>query len=150
MAPQLTRRDFIKLSFTASGALLAACYLDACAPLKPTSVPAATATATAEPPYQPNLYIRIDPSGVITLLIHRSEMGQGVRTALSMILAEELEADWAHIRFEQMDAVHDLNQITSGSGSVTINYDFLREAGAAVRGILVEAAARIWNVRPED
>src|SRR6266496_4265423 len=152
MSPQLTRRDFLKVSFTAGGALLIASYLEACAPAEPTVVPISTPTTTPIPesPFQPNLFIRIDPDGIVTLNIHRSEMGQGVRTSLAMILAEELEADWSTIRVEQMDAVKDLNQITSGSGSSAINYTPLREAGATARALLVNAAAQTWGVAPEE
>jgi isoquinoline 1-oxidoreductase subunit beta len=77
-------------------------------------------------------------------------MGQGVRTSLAMILAEELEADWTKIRVRQMDASKGVNQITSGSGSILINYNPLRQAGAAARGILVRAAAEFWGIDPED
>src|SRR5690349_15249164 len=156
MAAQFTRRDFLKVSFTAVGALLIGSILDACAPPAPTetAVPRLLTTDTATPvpetPFQPNLYLRIDPDGTVTLNIHRSEMGQGVRTALAMILAEELDADWSNMRVEQMDAVSELNQITSGSGSIAINYTPLREAGATGRAILVNAAAQTWGVSPEE
>ena len=96
MSPLLTRRDFLKVSFTAGGALLIGAYLDACAPTttEPTVVPTLavipTRTPIPEPAFQPNVYIRIEKNGLVTLTIHRSEMGQGVRTSLAMILAEEL------------------------------------------------------------
>src|SRR6185369_1235885 len=128
----ITRRDFLKVSFTAGGALVvASCAPEMVPPPSPTAAPTSTLspTATAEPSFQPNVYIHITPDGEITLTIHRSEMGQGVRTSLAMILAEELDADWSRIRVEQMDAQSQLNQITSGSGSVMINYDPLRQAG---------------------
>src|SRR5262249_28410071 len=105
MSSLLTRREFLKVSFTAGGSLLLAACLDACSPPSPTAAPAPTATAAMptttpvpELPFQPNLYIRVDPDGIVTLSIHRSEMGQGVHTALAMILAEELEADWSKVR----------------------------------------------------
>lgn len=156
---RLTRRDFLKASFTSGGALLIGAFLDACSPTVqqtevPTSTIAATATSTSEPaqPFQPNLFIRIDPDGTINLIIHRSEMGQGVRTSLAMILAEELEADWSTLRIEQMDArsENEVNQITSGSGSIRINYDNLREAGAKARQILIAAAAQKWGVTLQE
>ncbi|MEP6896758.1 MAG: molybdopterin cofactor-binding domain-containing protein, partial [Chloroflexota bacterium] len=155
---KITRRDFLKISFTAGGALLVGSFLDACASPAPTPTstqiptlaPTSTFTPIPEPVFQPNVYIRIEKNGLITLSIHRSEMGQGVRTSLAMILAEELEADWNNIRVEQMDAVGSLNQITSGSGSITDNYAPLREAGAAARAILVNAAAQTWNVSPDE
>ena len=156
MNKNFTRRDFLKVTFTASGALLIGAYLDACAPTtsEPTVIPTLAATPSStpapEPIFQSNVHIRIEKNGLITLTIHRSEMGQGVRTSLAMILAEELEADWANIHVEQMDAQGELNQITSGSGSITINYVPLRDAGAMARAILVNAAAQTWNVSPDE
>ena len=153
---QITRRDFLKASFTAGGALLIGTFLDACAPPGPTEIPKPAATVTQTPllqqPFQPNLFIRIDPDGTITMIIHRSEMGQGVRTSLAMIVAEELEADWSTVRIEQMNArsQSEVNQITSGSGSILINYAPLREAGAMARQILVAAAAQTWGISPEE
>lgn len=156
-----TRRDFLKASFTTGGALLIGAFLDACAPtVQETEVPSPTSTADptqtpipeSKQPFQPNLSIRIDPDGTIHLIIHRSEMGQGVRTSLAMILAEELEADWSTVRVEQLKArsQSEVNQITSGSGSIRINYDGLRAAGARAREILVAAAAQTWGVAPEE
>ena len=152
MTSSFTRRDFLKVTFVAGGSLL----LASCVPALPTEIltPIQTATATSTPlpevPFQPNLFIRIDPDGMVTLTIHRSEMGQGVRTALAMLLAEELEADWKTIRVQQMDASQGVNQITSGSGSILINYHPLRQAGATARGILVNAAAQFWSIPPEE
>jgi isoquinoline 1-oxidoreductase beta subunit len=155
---QITRRDFLKVSFTTGGALLIGTFLDACAPVSPTEAPAPTPNATQTPtplppePFQPNLFIRINPDGTTTMIIHRSEMGQGVRTSLAMILADELEADWSTVRIEQMDARREseVNQITSGSGSILISYDLLREAAAHAREILIAAAAQSWGVAPEE
>jgi len=151
----ISRRDFLKVSFTAGGALLIGAYLEACAPPEATEPPVLTPTPTDTPtpdesPFQPNLFIKIDPQGNITLTIHRSEMGQGVRTSLAMILSEELEADWSSIHVEQMDAVKELNQITSGSGSIAINYKPLREAGAMAREMLIAAAAQTWGMKPSE
>jgi CO/xanthine dehydrogenase Mo-binding subunit len=142
----ITRRSFLKLSFTALGALLVGTYLDGCTTLEPAATATPAASSTPQPPFNPNLFIRIDQDGTVNLIIHRSEMGQGVRTALAMILAEELEADWKSVHVEQADAVDTLNQVTSGSGSVSINYGPLREAGAAARDILISAAAKTWGV----
>jgi isoquinoline 1-oxidoreductase beta subunit len=181
---QLTRRTFLKVSFTAGGGLLVGSYLAGCAtepaapepaavtlptavPALPTAAPAPPTAAPAPPtaaptplptptpvpdqPFQPNLFVRIDPDGAVTLTVHRSEMGQGVRTALAMVLAEELEADWASVRVEQSPANSEIgSQITSGSGSVTDFYASLRGAGATARQILVAAAAQTWGVPPEE
>src|ERR1043166_8109008 len=122
---KLSRRDLLKVSFTAGGALL----ISACTPEllpaptgTPVPSPIPTSTSTPEPVFESDLFIRIEQNGKISLRIHRSEMGQGVRTSLAMILAEELEADWKDVHVEQMHAVASLNQVTSGSGSVTISY----------------------------
>jgi isoquinoline 1-oxidoreductase beta subunit len=166
----LTRRDFLKVSFTTGGALLIGSYLAACAPNTPapdptraalptqmptplpSAIPAPTASPIPEPPFQPNLFIRIDQDGTVTLTVHRSEMGQGVRTALAMILAEELEADWASVRVEQSPANTRIgnDQITGGSGSIADTYTPLRTAGARARAILIAAAAQTWGVTPQE
>lgn len=164
MTTQWTRRSFLKVSITAGGGLLIGSYVTGCAtdtptpeptivPPRTTPVPTAAPTATPvpEPPFQPNLFIRIDPDGQVTLTIHRSEMGQGVRTALAMILAEELEADWQTLRIEQALANNKLpSQITGGSGSIADNYADLRNAGATARELLIAAAAQTWNVNAAD
>lgn len=180
MSPRtkITRRDFLRVSFTASGALIIA----ACAPAAPTPAPAPTIaalatqpptlaptlaptatalptdtpapTATSEPatPFQPDLLIRIDPDGKITLTVYRSEMGQGVRTSLAMLLADELDADWKMVHVEQSPANTKIgnNQITSGSGSIADTFSPLRSAGARARAILVAAAAQTWGVKPTE
>lgn len=106
-----------------------------------------TTDASSESLFAPNLFVRIDPDGTVTLTIHRSEMGQGVRTSLAMILADELEADWTSIQIEQAPADPALgSQTTSGSGSVTDTYSTLRNAGATARTMLVAAAAGRWGV----
>ncbi len=142
----INRRSFLKVSFTSLGALLISTYMEGCARLESAATATPAATSTPQPAFKPNLFIRIDQDGIVNLIIHRSEMGQGVRTALAMILAEELDADWKNVHVEQSDAVDSLNQVTSGSGSVAINYGPLREAGAAARDILIAAAAKTWGV----
>lgn len=155
----LTRRTFLKVSFTAGGGLLIGSYLEGCtmpqpspttAPTQaPTPVP--TSTVVPEPPFEPNLFVRIDADGSVTLTIHRSEMGQGVRTALAMILAEELEADWARVRVEQAPANDQMgSQLTGGSLSIAEHYSPLRQAGAKARAILVAAAAQTWGVTSQE
>lgn len=151
----VTRRDFLKISFTASGALLiSACATQTPTPLPtktalPTIVPTTPPTATPipEPPFVPNLFVRIDTNGIITLTVDRSEMGQGVRTALTMILADELEADWANVRVEQAPAN---NELTAGSQTIAVSYTPLREAGARARQMLIAAAAQTWGVSPQE
>jgi isoquinoline 1-oxidoreductase subunit beta len=110
-----------------------------------------TATTAGDPAFAPNLFVSIDPSGTVTIVAHRSEMGQGVRTGLPMILADELEADWERVVVEQ--AVGDEkygSQYTDGSRSVVHNYQRMREFGAAARQMLEQAAAQQWGVDPQE
>ncbi len=97
-------------------------------------------------------WIRIDQTGGVTLLSGRSEMGQGISSALPMVLAEELGVDWKAVRVEQAptDAALFGTQGTGGSGSVAGSWMPLRKAGAAAREMLVTAAAQRWNVGPSD
>src|SRR5207248_764132 len=110
-------------------------------------------TAAAEP-FAPSAWIRIDASGIVTVMIHKAEMGQGVSTSLPTLVAEELEADWSKVRFENapadpayIDPGFGL-QITGGSTSVGNSWKLLRTAGAAAREMLVSAAATKWGVDP--
>src|SRR5215471_7642875 len=96
--------------------------------------------------FAPNNWIRIDGDGVVTLTIGKCEMGQGVRTSLAMILAEELEADWTKIKLMQAKPSADSDLGTGGSDSIASSWKPLREAGAAAREMLVAAAAAHWNV----
>jgi isoquinoline 1-oxidoreductase beta subunit len=97
--------------------------------------------------FSPNAYLRISPDNKVTIVVARSEMGQGVRTALPMILAEELEADWNQIEIEQAGASTLYgDQTTGGSASVRTTWDPMRKAGAAAREMLISAAALTWGV----
>ena len=97
--------------------------------------------------FSPNAYLKITPDNTVTVVVPRSEMGQGVRTALPMILAEELEADWKQIQIEQAGASRLFgDQTTGGSASVRTTWDPLRKAGAAAREMLITAAALEWGV----
>jgi isoquinoline 1-oxidoreductase beta subunit len=97
--------------------------------------------------FAPNQWLRIGADGRVTAVIARSEMGQGVRTALAMILAEELDADWKTLAIEQASPGPDYGHMsTGGSGSVEGGWKGLRAAGAAAREMLVAAAAKRWGV----
>jgi isoquinoline 1-oxidoreductase beta subunit len=97
--------------------------------------------------FTPNAFLQIDPNGTVTITVPRPEMGQGVRTALPMLVAEELEADWERIRIEQADLDERYGpQYAGGSNSVRRSWQLLREAGAAARELLVQAAAARWQV----
>ncbi|MEO8440406.1 MAG: molybdopterin cofactor-binding domain-containing protein [Spartobacteria bacterium] len=101
--------------------------------------------------FQPNGWIRIDAQGGVTLTLGKSEMGQGVRTALPMILADELGADWLRVTVVQAMPGPDFKRLgTGGSGSVQGSWKPLREAGAAAREMLIRAAASRWQVDPSS
>lgn len=98
-----------------------------------------------------NLWVRIDHDGLVHLTIHKSEMGQGVLTALSMMIAEELGASWEMVRVHQADGDFRFpSQNTSGSESVSGSWIPLRTAGATARHMLATAAAGRWGVPPEE
>jgi isoquinoline 1-oxidoreductase beta subunit len=97
--------------------------------------------------FKPNGWVRIDPDGTVTLTIGKSEMGQGVRTSLAMILAEELEADWSRIKLVQASPGPEFKRLgTGGSFSLGGSWKTLRQAGAAAREMLIDAAAIRWKV----
>jgi isoquinoline 1-oxidoreductase beta subunit len=96
----------------------------------------------------PLVFLAIDPDGTVHVTVHRSEMGQGIRTSLAMVVADELEADWAHVRVNQApgDEKRYGNQDTDGSQSIRHYFDPMRRVGAAARTMLETAAAARWGV----
>src|ERR1700732_91429 len=110
-------------------------------------MPAGSADASARATFEPNVYLSIDQTGLVTIVAHRSEMGTGIRTGLPMVLADELEADWTRVTVVQAqgDAKYG-DQNTDGSRSMRQFYQPMREAGATARQMLEAAAARTWRV----
>lgn len=136
-----TRRAFLETSIKA-GALAGA----GLAIWIESPICSAAATATV---FEPNAYISISEDNIVRLWATRSEMGQGVRTTLPMMLAEELEADWSRIQLEQAmpgGRFKGIRLRTSGSGSTEGTYRAMRKAGATAREMLVAAAADRWKV----
>src|SRR6266446_8457189 len=132
MSP-LSRREFVAVGVAAGAGLVVGFYLPH--------------GGTGKKDFSPNAYLRIAPDNKITIVVARSEMGQGVRTALPMILAEELEPDWKQIEIEQAGASTLYgDQGTGGSASVRTTWDPMRKAGAAAREMLISAAALTWGV----
>jgi len=144
-AVPISRRDFIKVGSLAGAGLAIGFYLPSA--LKKMADPW---TAPAGE-FAPNAWLRINPQGIVTVTVAKSEMGQGVRTSLPMILAEELDADWASIRVEQAVADEMYGHMgTGGSTSVRTSWDTLRKAGATARQMLILAAAKEWGVNASE
>ena len=100
----------------------------------------------------PHVFVAIDPSGLVTIIAHRSEMGTGVRTSLPLVVAEEMEADWSRVHVAQApgDETRYGNQDTDGSRSLRHFVQPMRTCGAAMRAMLEQAAAKRWNVSASD
>ena len=113
---------------------------------------AAAAAAAGAAPFKPNAWLRITPDNRVTVICGSAEMGQGVLTAIPMLMAEELDADWSKVQVEQAPADPAYNnplfgtQATGGSTTVRGHWEPVRKAGAAAREMLVTAAAARWGV----
>jgi isoquinoline 1-oxidoreductase beta subunit len=142
----LNRRTFLRVSSVAAGGLLVSLYFDRSM--------SAVKTQTQPPPkvYPPDAFIRITPDGNIVIQVNRLEFGQGVHTALPMVLADELDADWSQVVAELAPAADIYKdpafgiQMVGGSGSIAHSFQQYRELGAKTRAMLVAAAASKWNV----
>jgi isoquinoline 1-oxidoreductase beta subunit len=135
---KLNRRSFLKTSAAAAGGLVLGFYL-----------PESKSLEAQSAPLKLNAYVRVGTDDMVTLYIHKAEMGQGTVTSLSMLLAEELECDWKKIRteFPGVDPVaFGPMQGVFGSMSVRTSWEPLRKAGATACEMLVQAAAQKWNV----
>jgi len=100
-------------------------------------------------PFAPNAWLQVDTDGTVTVISDKSEMGEGNHTALAMIAAEELDADWSKVKVGAVPvnpAAWSRGMVTGGSTSVRTSYDILRKAGATARAMLVSAAAQTWGV----
>jgi len=160
-----SRRRFMQIGATAGGGLLFGFSLFGCSKedsrKEPPSEQAVGQASTEHSDTAPGLardaFIRIDRTGLVTLIIHKVEMGQGTFTSMPMLLAEELGADLSKVKLEQAPANNELyadpllgGQVTGGSTSVRGAWKPLREAGAMVRSVLVSAAAKQWDVDTAD
>ena len=145
MNPTISRRSFLKITGLTIGVSLT-----------PFGYSLMNASAQKEGAFKPNVWFEITPDNLVTVTIPGSEMGQGIRTALPMIVADELEADWKKVRFLQAPAADPFKnplmgaQITVASATTRGFYEPLRKAGAAGRAMLVKAAAQTWKVPEEE
>jgi isoquinoline 1-oxidoreductase beta subunit len=143
----VSRRSFLKTGALMGGGLMLGFSL-------PLRKPFGAASAQSTSSFSPNAFIRIGTDDVVTIIVNKSEMGQGVYTSLPMLIAEELEVNWSKIRVEPAPVDPAYNhtewgiQGTGGSTSVWSEWERLRKAGATARAMLVKAAADIWKVDP--
>jgi isoquinoline 1-oxidoreductase beta subunit len=141
----VSRRGFLKGMIATSGLVVAAEFLPARAALAYATGAAKMAGGVVS---DPHVFVSIDPSGLVTIIAHRAEMGTGSRTSLPMAIADELEADWSRVRVAQSpgDEKRYGNQNTDGSRSLRHFIQPMRECGAAARRMLETAAAKRWGV----
>lgn len=135
----INRRTFLQVSSVAGGGMLLGLYL------KPSLF-----VQGQQPPVipVPSSFIRITPDGIVTIMAKNPEIGQGVKTSLPMTIADELDVDWKDVRIEQadLDTTKYSNQSAGGSTSTPNSWNQMRQVGAAMRAMLVSAAAQTWNV----
>ncbi len=143
----LQRRSFLKISLVAGGGVM----------LGLETAPEAVAQgrggfgAAAAPP-NANNYIKIAADGAVTIVAKNPETGQGIRTMLPMLIAEELDVDWKNVKIEQADYDESkyANQSAGGSTATPSNWTPMRQVGAAGRALFIKAAAQTWNVPEAD
>jgi isoquinoline 1-oxidoreductase beta subunit len=140
----IDRRSFLKVSAVGAGGALISLYLEPQASAQGRGGPPA-------PPPDPHTYIKIAADGTVTIVAKNPEVGQGIKTMLPMLIAEELDVDWKSVKIEQADFDDKkyAGQIAGGSTATPTNYTPMRQAGAAGRAMLITAAAQTWGV-PES
>src|SRR5437868_10542506 len=145
----VSRRHFLRASALVGGGVLIASYLEPFAGAAALASPEGVAGGAAD--FVPNAFIRIAPTGIVTIIAKNPEIGQGIKTMLPMLIAEELDVDWKDVRIEQaaLDTKKFENQWAGGSTATPTNWLPMRRVGAAGRAMLVTAAAQTWNV-PES
>ncbi len=147
----LSRRAFVQSGAAVAAGLVLGFYLPG---NKHRRAEAASASGASEE--RVNTWLRIATDGAITIYVARSEMGQGIFTAMPMVIAEELEADWSKMRVEPAPSGPEFNysgrpfEVTGGSSSIRSNWEILQRIGATARLMLITAAARKWGVEPES
>lgn len=135
----VSRRQFLRVTAIAGGGILLGSSLERFG---------VAGSLAAQSPAELNAFIRIMPDGIVTIIAKNPEIGQGVKTMLPMIIADELDVDWKDVRIEQapLDTVKFTSQSAGGSTATPNNWTPMRRVGAAGRAMLVSAAASTWGV----
>ena len=143
----VNRRSFLKVSAAAGGGLMIAMYTDAFADL----LAQGRQGGAPPPPLEPSAFITIGKDGIVTITAKNPEIGQGVKTMLPMLIAEELDVDWKDVRIVQSDVSSAKygGQSAGGSTATPQNYTPMRQLGAAARAQLIAAAAETWGTKGE-
>ncbi len=144
-AVRVDRRSFLRVTALAGGGIMLGSYLRAFD----------TAEAWAATPaneFAPNAFIRMTPDGIVTIVAKNPEIGQGIKTMLPMLIADELDVDWKNVRIEQamFDSTKYPSQGAGGSTATPTNWVPMRQVGAAARAMLVTAAAQTWSVSESE
>jgi isoquinoline 1-oxidoreductase beta subunit len=142
LSETINRRTLLKTAFVAGGGLALEAIIPV--PVWAREAPAVPATLSA--------FVSIAPDGIVTIVSKNPEIGQGIKTSLPMMIAEELDCAWSQVRIEQADADAKRYgpQVAGGSTATPTNWLPMRQAGAAARAMLVQAAATQWNVSTEE
>jgi isoquinoline 1-oxidoreductase subunit beta len=154
----LTRRAFLRTSTTAAGGLVVSLYFDLPLGAQQQGKPKAGQDGQGPKPqskvYPPDAFVHVRPDGKIVIQVNRLEFGQGVQTALPLLLADEMDADWSQVIAELAPADDVYRdplfgiQMVGGSGSIAHSFEQYRQLGAKVRSMLIATAAVQWNVTP--
>jgi isoquinoline 1-oxidoreductase beta subunit len=137
---QLDRRSFLQVTALAGGGVVIGLYVPAF------GQQGGGAPANPEWSLAPATYITVHPDNTFTIIAKNPETGQGIRAALPMIIADEFDVDWGQVKIQQADLDPKYGpQVEGGSRAIPVNYDPMRQVGAAGRLMMVTAAAEMWS-----
>src|SRR5450756_1173298 len=144
----MKRRAFLHQSAVGGGGLVLGFYLQ---PAVAADAIGKLTSLTGSADFKPNAFISISAQGIVTLISKQPEIGQGIKTSLPMVIAEELEVNWKDVRIVQgdLDPAYG-SQSAGGSTSTPNNYNSFLRLGATARTMLIQAAAQIWQVPVEE